>query len=172
MQKGVIAIFGLAILALAGCAAPTVAERNSAYSATTGEKMDRVANQPLSDLNLSNTDIPPLLQKVMAAPYAAPAENDCRGMKKEIADLDRTLGPDVEPTVIDKNGTIISGGRAGELAWGTARGAAEGWIPFHGVVREISGAAHHDEIVQRAIAAGFVRRAYLKGLSKSLFCPA
>jgi hypothetical protein len=161
-----------AALLLAGCAAPTVAERNSAYSRTTGERMDEVANQPLADFNLSNTEIPPLLAKVMAAPYAPPDENTCRGMKKEIADLDRILGPDLEPTVIDKNGTILSGGRAGELAWGTARGAADGWIPFHGVVREMSGAAHHERIVQESIVAGFVRRAYLKGLSRSLFCPA
>jgi hypothetical protein len=154
------------------CSAPTIAERNAAYSPTTGEKMDQVVNQPFSDFNLSNTEIPILLAKVSAAPYAPPAENTCPGLRKEIAALGQVLGPDIEPTVFDKNGNIISGGRAGEAAWGSARGAAEGWIPFHGVVREMSGAASHDRMVQQAILAGFVRRAYLKGLSQYLLCPA
>lgn len=172
MRKGMIREAGLVMLMMtAGCAAPSIEERNAAYSPTTGEKMDTVVNQPFADMNVSNTDVPPLLVKVLAAPYAPPAENTCQGLKKETADLSRILGPDVQPTIFDKSGTIVSGGRAGEAAWGTARGVAEGWIPFHGVVREMSGAARHERMVQQAILAGFVRRAYLKGLGKFLACP-
>ena len=45
-----------------------------------------------------------------------------------------------------------------------------GAIPFRGVVRKLSGAESHDRLVQSAIIAGNVRRAYLKGLGEARGC--
>ena len=159
------------LLLLASCAAPSIRARNPGYSPSTPERMDQVADQPLADLDLSETDIPPILVAVSAAPYAPPAHPDCAGLKAEIAALDQVLGPDIGPLRVDRNGNILNDGRVGDTAWGTARGAAEGWLPFHGVVRQLSGAASHDKLVQHAMMAGFVRRAYLRGLANSSRCP-
>lgn len=167
------ALLGSLFLAcLASCAGPNLRTRSAAYAPTTGERVDQVLNQPLSDFNLSNAEIPPLLEKIAAAPYAAPAQAGCQGIDAEIAAITQLLGPDLAPTVLDPNGTIVTNGGAGEAAWGTARSAADGWIPFHGVVRVLSGAAHHDRMIEHAILAGFVRRAYLNGLREAAQCPA
>ena len=82
--------------------------------------------------------------------------------------ITRVIGPDIAPAKIDEKGNILDEGST--VAWGTARGAAEGWIPFHGVVREFSGAARHDRLVRQAILSGFVRRAYLRGLMEAYYC--
>jgi hypothetical protein len=159
---------GLAVLALlvvASCAAPSIRARNPSYSPTTSERLDRVADQPLADLDLSNTEIPPALVKVAADPYGPPARPDCAGLKAEIDSLSVLLGPDIGPLRVNRNGTILTDERVENSAFNTARGAAEGWIPFHGVVRELSGAAAHDRLVEHAMMAGFVRRSYLRGLA-------
>ena len=164
---------GLAILAMlvvASCAGPSIRARNPGYSPSTSERLDRVANQPLSDLDLSKTDIPPALVKVAADPYAPPGRPDCAGLRAEIDSLSVLLGPDIGPLHADKNGNILTDERVENSAFNTARGAAESWIPFHGVVRELSGAAAHDRLVEHAMMAGFVRRSYLRGLA-SARCP-
>ena len=160
----------LALLVLASCAGPSIRARNPGYSPTTGERLDRVADQPLADLDLSKTDIPPILVKVAADPYAPPARPDCAGLRAEIDSLSILLGPDIGPLRADRNGNILTDERVENSAFNTARGAAEGWIPFHGVVRELSGAAAHDRLVEHAMMAGFVRRSYLRGLA-SARCP-
>jgi hypothetical protein len=165
---------GLAILALllvASCAGPSIRARNPSYSSTTGQRLDQVADQPLADLDLSKTDIPPALVKVAADPYAPPARPDCAGLKAEIDSLSILLGPDIGPLRVNRDGNILSDARVENSvensAFNTARGAAEGWIPFHGVVRELSGAAAHDRLVEHVMMAGFVRRSYLRGLASA-----
>lgn len=157
----------LALLLLASCAGPSIRARNPSYSPTTGERLDQVADQPLADLDLSKTDIPPALAKVAADPYAPPARPDCAGLKAEIDSLSILLGPDIGPLRVNRDGNILSGDRVENSAFNTARGAAEGWIPFHGVVRELSGAAAHDRLVEHVMMAGFVRRSYLRGLASA-----
>ena len=49
-------------------------------------------------------------------------------------------------------------------------GMASDVIPFRGIVRQVTGAARHDEYVQAAILAGTARRAYLKGLGEARGC--
>ena len=157
-----------AALNLMGCAGSSIHTRNAVYAPTTGERLGQVARQPLTDFNLSETEIPEILTRIAAAPYAPPAKSTCPALHGEIDAITQVVGPDVDPASPGESGITD---RAGEAAWGTARGAAEGWIPFHGVVRELSGAAAHDRQVQRAILAGFVRRAYLRGLAASWRCP-
>jgi hypothetical protein len=48
--------------------------------------------------------------------------------------------------------------------------AASDVIPFRGWVRKLTGAERHDKLVQSAITAGAVRRAYLKGLGEAKGC--
>jgi hypothetical protein len=53
---------------------------------------------------------------------------------------------------------------------GAAAGMAAETIPFRGWVRKLTGAEQHDRLVQAAIAAGAVRRGYLKGLGEARGC--
>ena len=164
------ALLGCSLAILSGCASPTIAQRNSPADMTPSQKMGQVVDQPLSDLNLSSTEIPPALIQASLAPYALAAAPSCTALQQEVDQLTTILGPDIEPAKVSQNGAIISKRTAGEAAWGTARGVAEGWIPFHGVVRVLSGAQEHDQTVQHAILAGFVRRAFLEGVRAGRFC--
>lgn len=59
---------------------------------------------------------------------------------------------------------------AGGAAVGALRRTAEGVIPFRGWVRKLTGAERYSKRVAAAIAAGTVRRAFLKGLSVAQNC--
>ena len=54
---------------------------------------------------------------------------------------------------------------------GTVKSTAEALIPLRNWVRKLSGAEQASRQVTRAIAAGIVRRAYLKGLGQAKGCP-
>ena len=60
----------------------------------------------------------------------------------------------------------------GGAAVGALRGAAEGVVPFRGWVRKLSGAERYSKDVAAAIAAGTIRRAFLKGLGQAAGCTA
>jgi len=149
----------LPLLGLVGCATQRF---NGGRPATTRENVGQILNQPFADLNVSQSNIPPLLLRAELAPYALPNEPGCPGLSREISSLTALLGPDLAPSSKNdntKSGAQISGGDA----WSAARNAVNGLIPFHSVVRWISGADRYDKEVERAILAGFVRRAYLEG---------
>ena len=44
------------------------------------------------------------------------------------------------------------------------------FIPFRGVIREVSGANRHEYEFRQAISAGLMRRAYLKGRGEQMGC--
>ena len=101
----------------------------------------------------------------------------CEGIRKEIAELDVLLGPDV-CTIENPTGTTVIVSRKGEYveqgvsmahdqALGLVRGKVD-IIPFRGMVRKVTGAEKHAKEVERAYQAGRLRRAFLKGLSASL----
>jgi len=155
-------------LLCASCATSGIQTHNSTYSPGTGERINEVARRPFTNFGLFETEIPPDLVRISAGPYSTPPRTDCASLRAETDAITRMLGPDIGPVSLDKKGNIVSDGS--QAAWATARGAAEGWIPFHGVVREISGAARHDRLVERAILSGYVRRAFLRGLMEAR-CP-
>jgi hypothetical protein len=59
---------------------------------------------------------------------------------------------------------------AEDQAVGALQRTAEGLIPFRSWVRKLSGAEQHSREVSACIAAGSVRRAFLKGLAASQHC--
>gem|GEM_PF-316058 len=137
---------------------------------TLGEAM----TAPLEDLNLTKDKIPPVLELAMTGPYEAPQDQTCEGLAAEIAPLTLALGPDLDVPPSKTNRGLLerSSTFAGDAAIGAVRGAAEGLIPFRGLVRKVSGAETHAKKVRAAIAAGAVRRAYLKGLGEAKGCAA
>lgn len=121
-----------------------------------------VAKTPISDLNIAKDDIPEVLLTSAEAPYAPASGSGCEGISIAISDLDRVLGPDYD--LEDTEGDRLSEGRIAQSVVGS-------FIPFRGIIREVSGAADHKREFEAAIMAGMVRRAYLKGLGQASGCP-
>lgn len=138
-----------------------------------GDASTRVADaaaSPLADLNLVQASIPPVLTEARREPYRPPAPRTCSELAREIGQLDLALGADLdqpasEPSLLERGGE-----EAGDAAIDTIKSAAEGMIPFRAWVRRLSGADRHSKAVAAAVAAGTVRRAYLKGLGQALRC--
>lgn len=156
---------------LAGCAT-TDANRpaNGAGTTSRNSQFAQAATTPLSDLNLVRADIPAPLAAALKAPYGVPADRSCVALAADIQALDAVLGADLDTPSTAANPSLID--RGGDAAVGAFRNTAEGVVPFRGWVRKLSGAEKYSREVAAAIAAGTVRRAYLKGLGVAGGCPA
>lgn len=130
------------------------------------------AATPLNDLNLLHAKIPAALLSALKAPYAPPVDPTCAGLAVEIQALDAALGEDLDAPK-GPGPSLAERGRAelDEAAVGAVKSSAEALIPFRGWVRKLTGAERASRQVTKAIAAGIVRRAYLKGLGQGQGCP-
>lgn len=179
-------VASLAALALAACAQPQpqpVHEYEKPASKTDAQILE-AATTPLADLNIVRAQIPPTLLAALKAPYARPADASCEGIAAEIRALDAVLGADLDTPVTPANPNLIphtvdalaqQGAEfATETAMGAAvgavRGAAAGIVPYRSWVRKLTGAERYSKEVAAAIAAGGVRRSYLKGYGQASGC--
>lgn len=158
---------GLLCLALVACASP-----NDGSPPAGAKRVTDAATTPLSDLNLVKAEIPPPLVAALKAPYRVPAEAGCAVIAAEVAQLEAVLGADLDvppsaarPSLIERGS-----GAVGDAAVGALRSTAEGVIPFRGWVRKLTGAERYSREVAAAIAAGTVRRSYLKGVGQARGC--
>ena len=122
---------------------------------------------PLRDINVVRSQIPDLLKKAVADPYAPPSPG-CEPLKAEIDQFDAVLGDDYDSPK-DKKDKKDEGGLA-KPVFGAVASAVSDVIPMRGWVRRLTGAEAHDEQVRQAIKAGVVRRGYLKGLYNAGTC--
>ncbi|MEE4453168.1 hypothetical protein [Novosphingobium resinovorum] len=121
-----------------------------------------VAKTPMTDLNVGRDgEIPPLLIEATAAPYSLARLGKCRQIAGAIQELDEVLGPDIDLPAAERD--RISAGRVGK--WVVAS-----FIPFRGLIREVSGANAQDRKVNAAIQAGLTRRGFLKGVGEAKGC--
>ncbi len=133
-----------------------------------GEKNVRdAATAPLSDLNIVRAEIPPVLTAAQKAPYALPADKGCAALAADVQSLDAALGADLDSAPTEQNPSLIE-----RSAGDALRSAAQNVIPYRGWVRKLTGAERYSREVAAAIAAGTVRRAYLKGLGAAGGCAA
>lgn len=169
------------LLALAGCAAaPSGTPRSDAVTAGAGTPgaaetaVGQAVTSPLSDLNLVNAPIPAVLKEAQKAPYAAPVDAGCDSLAAQVRAFDEVLGVDLDaPPPPGDPGLVARGSKeVGNAAAGALKSAAEGIVPFRGWVRKLTGAERYSKEVAAAIAAGTVRRAYLKGLGDARGCAA
>lgn len=116
---------------------------------------------PASDLNLKKDTIPPLLLAAQERPYSLTGLKRCTEIAAAVGELDAVLGPDVDLPA-DAKGRVTAG-RVAQAAVGS-------FIPFRGLIREISGANEQQRKVQAAVQAGIARRAYLKGVGEARGC--
>lgn len=122
-----------------------------------------VAMTPLSDLNLEKDPIPQVLLDARQAPYASDGIDSCSAIRSEVGNLDAVLGDDYD-TASPEERDITSPTRVAQRVVGM-------FIPFRGLIREVSGANSHEFQFREAIAAGLMRRAYLKGKGQEMGCP-
>jgi hypothetical protein len=125
------------------------------------------ATAPLADLNIVRAEIPPVLAAAQKAPYAAPADKTCSALATDVQTLDAALGADLDTAATDQNPSLIE-----RSAGDALRSAAQGVIPYRGWVRKLTGAERYSREVAAAIAAGTIRRAYLKGIGAGAGCAA
>lgn len=120
-----------------------------------------VAETPLSDLNLAKDPIPDILLKAEKDPYSTANLRRCSQYAEAVRDLDAVLGPDYDLATPEQR--RISAGKVAQAVVGS-------FIPFRGVIREVSGASKHEAEFRQAILAGMMRRAFLKGMGLKLGC--
>lgn len=152
-----------AIAVLLGAAATPLAAQTvvAPPNVTAGD----VATAPLENLNLKKEDIPPILIAAREDTYAVTGMRSCRAIGAEIGRLDAVLGPDID-TAIDKTKDEKRGNAVGSMA----KSVISGFIPFGGIIREVTGAASRERQWQVALYAGASRRAFLKGYGQARGC--
>jgi len=121
-----------------------------------------VISTPATDLNLRKGEIPPILLAAQEDPYGLAGLRRCPDIAAEVTRLDAILGPDFD--VAQDQGRKVKPGKVAQSVVGS-------FIPFRGVIREISGASEQERRLQYAIYAGSARRAFLKGVGLQRGCP-
>ena len=137
----------------AGHAAAQTLEREAGF--------EDIARTPLEIFNIDGTDIPPVLARATLDPYAHETLAQCNDIVAEIAAIDHVLGADFDIAMEQRRRLSI--GKAAKSVVGS-------FIPFRGIISQVTGANDRAARVQLAITAGMVRRGYLKGLGQSRDC--
>jgi hypothetical protein len=155
------AILSFAALSLAVPA--SAGATNGQRQKSIGGEAQSAATQPLQDLNLAGDDVPTELLLLQEDPYSTDGLKGCAEIDRQIASLETILGPDVD-VPRQKPGMF----RAALKTGGSFLGS---FIPFRGVIRELSGANARKKRMEDAVYVGVARRSFLKGYAASLGCP-
>jgi len=150
--------------ALFTCTAATSALAQTVVAPENVKAGDVVA-KPLDDLNLRKDEIPPILIAAREDTYGLNGVRTCPALAGEIGRLDAVLGPDID-VVSDKTRDEKRGNTVGTVA----KSVIGSFIPFGGVIREVTGAAGRERQSQVALYAGASRRAFLKGYGQARGC--
>ena len=146
----------------AGMASPALAaqDKDPRVPNRDPDAMD-IAKTPINDLNISKDPIPAMLVAAQERPYSLAGLSRCSNLIKEVEQLDSILGPDID--LPEEERKRISAGRVGK--W-----VVSSFIPFRGLIREVSGANDHERKFRAAIQAGIARRGFLKGVGSAKGC--
>jgi hypothetical protein len=158
MRVATLIALGAVIAAAAPAAAQTVVDPDNI-------RAEDVMLSPLSDVNVRKKAVPPVLVAALADPYDLKGLKTCAGFVTAIDGLDAALGDDID-VAFDKSNREKMGNGAGAIA----KSLIGSFIPFRGVLREVSGANAQQRAWDRALYAGSVRRAFLKGMGQSKGC--
>lgn len=178
------AFLALAAFAVSSCASKDDSGSSGQFSQTasmaaekTGAGLGEAALSPLEDLNLRRDEIPPLL-KDETSPYGIQPQitASCETIAVEIAKLDAILGIDYDTPLPDEENLTDAekaerrAAQVSDATLGYLSDEARGFIPFRGTVRWATGASRHERALNRALAIGTQRRAYLKGVGQGMGC--
>ncbi|PRC94245.1 hypothetical protein [Solimicrobium silvestre] len=157
------------LLTVASCAtdSPQVAGPVS-----TQDRLGKAFVSPLNDLNIVQTTIPPVITEALKNPYQIPANISCKTIAEQVRLLDIALGADLDAIVVTESTTQLEqgGAFAQDEAVGSIERTIQGVIPFRSWIRKFSGAEKRSKELTAAIAAGVVRRAFLKGMGQERRC--
>lgn len=120
-----------------------------------------VAKTPTTDLNITKEEIPPILIEAIDKPYDLTDLGRCKQLVAAVERLDTILGPDMD--LPQEARDRVSAGRV-------AKWVVSSFIPFRGLIRELSGANAQERAVRAAIQAGLARRGFLKGVGAQRGC--
>lgn len=120
-----------------------------------------VVATPATDLNLRKGEIPQILLDAQADPYGIRYLKRCSQVAEAVRNLDDVLGDDID-IAQDPSGKL----RPGRVA----QSVVGSFIPFRGIIREISGASSQERKLQAAIYAGIARRSFLRGVGLQRGC--
>lgn len=151
----------LAICLVALMAAPALGREPEKPVTQKDVSAGDVVTTPVSDLNLKKGEIPPLLSAAEQRPYSLRGLESCRRLTTAIRELDTVLGIDVD---------LPQGGGPHTTTGRMAQSVVGSFIPFRGVIREVSGASGRERDLQAAILAGVARRSFLKGTGEARGC--
>lgn len=161
------------LMASAMLAAPALAQNGTEKPAPPPKsaleqdrKASDIVTSPLSDVNAKRREVPPIVADALAAPYDLTGLRRCREIVAAVAQLDEALGPDVDAKPAEES----RGRKTGQGAIAVTSSVVSSFIPFRGVIREISGANKAEEDYRVAIVAGIARRSFLKGYGRSQRC--
>lgn len=139
---------------------------------STSEQLGDAVAAPLNDLNIVRTAIPKVLRDARKNPYAPPAENTCAVLATDIKLLDESLGADLDTPETSKNPSLVVRGidNIQSASVSELKKTTQSVVPFRNWIRKLSGAERNSKAVASAIAAGSIRRAYLKGVGQAIGC--
>ncbi|WP_298326955.1 hypothetical protein [Asticcacaulis sp.] len=150
---------------------PTFTQTMRKSASDVGDGFGDAITAPLVDLNLKRKEIPPVLMRASKNTYDLANLENCESIAGEVALLDQALGPDFdEPPPPEGTMTSRGGKMASDATLTAVRSAATDVLPMRGLIRKVTGAEKHQKAMDRAIAAGNVRRAYLKGIGMNKNC--
>jgi len=151
-------------LALLACSAASAATAQTVVAPQNVKAAD-VVTSPLETLNIKKDEVPPILIAAREDAYNLAGLRTCRAIGAEIVQLDSVLGPDID-VATDKTRDEKRGNAVGHMA----KSVIGSFIPFGGVIREVTGAADRERQWQVALYAGASRRAFLKGYGQARGC--
>jgi len=112
-------------------------------------------------------EVPAKLAAVQDDPYSLAGLGKCAAIIREVEELNAVLGPDVNERS-EKGDSDKAEATVGRVA-GSVAGS---FIPFGGVIGEITGANDERRRYAAALYAGTVRRGFLKGVGLERGCKA
>lgn len=142
--------------------APVVKEDSKLEA--TGRRAGEIVTQPVRDVGLDKDEVPPLLQQARELPYTTKNLKSCVDYRNAILALNELLGPDFADGAENRENI------AGKLAEAGGKTVINAFIPFRGLVREISGAAPAERRYAAALSAGIARRGFLRGIYLQRAC--
>jgi hypothetical protein len=128
-----------------------------------GRAMGDIVTTPLQDANLKTKRIPEVLELARGGPYDTTGLRNCATIKRDIAALSAVLGTDFD-TPEDRRPN------RGRQAANVGKSVVQGFIPFRGVIREVTGAAAAQREWDAAVDAGIARRGFLRGVARMRGC--
>ena len=152
-----------ALLSLLGlvAAVPLHAQQGSPEQSTIKETANSVTAP------FDGKEAPAKLLAIQDDPYSLAGLGKCAAIQQEITELDAVLGPDINAMV------EASEAKKREKTAGRVAGSVAGsFIPFGGLIGEVTGANAERRRYAVAVYAGTVRRGFLKGVGLERGCKA